>query len=106
MWDGIAVSMAASKFGRSQTLLGKLTQRILNALDDQGCDDCEVIPECDWIVAEDTVLRPDLSIVCGVVTDRHIETTPSLIVEILSDSMRHKDRTAKRDRYAAEGVAT
>jgi len=104
LWDGVAVSMSPSPFGRHQKWLAELTYRIIGHLKAAKCDDCEVLIECDWIIDEDTVLRPDLSIVCGTTTDGHIRVTPTLIIEVLSDGTRDKDRTAKRARYAAAGV--
>jgi len=105
LWDGVAVAMSPSPFGPHQKLLAELSYRVLASLRQQRCDDCEVLVDCDWIIGHDTVLRPDLSIVCGTVTKRHIEITPTLIVEILSQRTRDKDQTAKRDRYADQGVA-
>ena len=104
LWAGIAVSMSPSPFGPHQKMLAEFSYRIISAMREQDCDQCEVLVECDWIISDDTVLRPDLAIVCGTTTERHIEQTPTLIIEILSDSTREKDQTAKRDRYAAEGV--
>ena len=60
--------------------------------------------ETDWIVADDTVVRPDVVIVCGEFPERHIMAPPRLIVEILSPTTEEKDRTAKRDLYAFQAV--
>ncbi len=60
--------------------------------------------ETDWIVADDTVVRPDIAIVCGSFPERHIVEPPRLIVEVLSASTEEKDRTAKRDQYASQTV--
>ena len=40
----------------------------------------------------------------GAVPDRHLQTPPALIVEILSPSTESKDKTSKRDLYEHEGV--
>ena len=104
LWNGIPVAMGPSPFGVHQKMLARLSQHFLNALDAQGCTECQLLIECDWIIGNDTIVRPDLSIVCGVETDRHIEQSPKLIVEVLSESTAKKDRTAKHDLYAAQGV--
>lgn len=44
-------------------------------------------------------------VVCGEIPDRHLETPPALVVEILSESTRQGDCTYKRDLYESEGVA-
>ena len=105
LWNGIPVAMGPSPFGPHQKMLARLSQRFLNALDAAGCSDCEVLVECDWIIDDDTVVRPDLSIVCGVSVDRHIQQPPKLIVEVLSAATANKDRTVKRELYARQGVA-
>ena len=50
------------------------------------------------------MVRPDISLICGVVLGEYLESPPMLIVEILSASTAHKDRTAKRALYEQEGV--
>ncbi|MFN9415367.1 MAG: Uma2 family endonuclease [Pirellula sp.] len=104
LWNGVAVAMTPSPFGRHQKALTKLAQVILNALEASGCKECEVAVELDWIIAEDTVVRPDLSLCCGDNIDRFIESPPVLVAEVLSDSTANKDRTAKRRLYADQGV--
>lgn len=57
--------------------------------------DATVLADIDRIVSQDTVVRPDLAIVCGDASERHVENTPALVVEILSKSTRERDRTHK-----------
>ena len=104
LWDGIPVAMTPSPFGKHQKLVAQLCRLLLNAIDASGCRTCEVLVECDWVISDDTVVRPDVSVVCGADVDRFIETPPSLIVEVLSGSTREKDRTAKFDLYQRQGV--
>ena len=98
------MAMTPSPFGRHQKALTKLAQIVLNAVEAERCKECEVAVELDWIIAEDTVVRPDLSICCGNDIDRFIESPPVFVAEVLSDSTAHKDKTAKRALYAANGV--
>lgn len=63
-----------------------------------------MLMETDWIVSEDTVVRPDIVIVCGPFPERHIVEPPRLIVEVLSPSTEEKDRTAKLDLYTSQAV--
>jgi Uma2 family endonuclease len=53
----------------------------------------------DWIVQSDTVVRPDVMVVCGAQPKRHLEKPPVLTIEILSESTADKDRHAKRELY-------
>ena len=103
LWQGVAVAMSPSPFGRHQWISGQISRQFLNSLEAK-CDRCFVLTETDWIVAEDTVVRPDIVIVCGAFPERHIMEPPRLIVEVLSPSTEEKDRTAKLDLYASQGV--
>ena len=62
----------------------------------------------DCILADTTVLQPDLVFVDAahraLVTERGIEGTPSLVVEILSPSTVGTDRTVKASLYARHGI--
>lgn len=60
--------------------------------------------EIDWIVANDTVLRPDVIVIYGPAPETHVLATPALVVEILSAATRDRDLTVKRDIYEARGV--
>jgi Uma2 family endonuclease len=74
------------------------------ALAGSACSRCELFYELDWIVDDLSVVRPDLLISCGDKVTEYMERAPVLIVEILSDSSRAKDRTAKFDLYQQQGV--
>ena len=50
------------------------------------------------------MVRPDISLVRGAISSEYIESPPQLIVEVISPSTAHKDRTAKRALYEQEGV--
>ena len=103
LWQGVPIAMTTSPFGRHQWIAGQIMRQFLNSLD-ATCEDCFVLMETDWIVAEDTVVRPDIVIVCGQFPERHIVEPPRLVVEVLSPSTEDKDRTAKMELYASQSV--
>lgn len=96
--------MTPSPFGPHQRPIARLTYYFVGQLVEQGSTDCEVYSELDWIVSDDTVVRPDLSIVCNHPVQRFIETCPTLVVEVLSESTAEKDRTAKYELFESQGV--
>jgi Uma2 family endonuclease len=61
----------------------------------------------DVILGLHDVAEPDILVVTdqALITNRAIEGAPALVVEILSPSTANRDRTLKRARYAAAGVA-
>ncbi len=95
--------MTPSPFGKHQKAITRLAQMLLNELDRVQCD-CEVAVELDWIIENDLVVRPDISVCCGSNIDKYIESPPTFIAEVLSLSTLLKDKTAKFDLYAKEGV--
>jgi Uma2 family endonuclease len=103
LWQGVPVSMAPGPFGRHQVVAGDLLVMLREALRAATCH-ATAIHELDWIVSSDTVVRPDVLVVCGDPPERYLETPPALVVEVLSDSTRDRDRTYKRDLYESQGV--
>ncbi|MEZ6088667.1 MAG: Uma2 family endonuclease [Pirellulaceae bacterium] len=102
--DGVAVAMTPSPFGRHERVVGEIFGELRQQLKDQGCD-CRVYTGLDWIVSKDTVVRPDVMVVCGQQPDRYLERPPVLAVEVLSSSTRGLDLTTKRAIYQSAGVA-
>jgi len=103
LWNGTAVAMSPSPLGPHERAAAKLVFQIESCLQAQGCL-CATYAGLDWIVSEDTVVRPDVMVVCGGQPGRHLERPPALAIEILSDATAEKDRTAKRILYERAGV--
>ena len=101
LWQGVAVSMTPSPFGNHQFVLVNIVSELRTALRKSTW---RVLAEIDWRVDELTVVRPDVVVLDGQVPVRHVESTPRLIVEILSESTAAKDRTAKRELYEQQRV--
>ncbi len=66
------------------------------------CENCEVLVE-DWIVEEDTVLRPDVSVVYNETND-FIAKAPEIIVEVVSKTTAKRDEKTKFEIYEKEMV--
>lgn len=104
LWNGTAVAMSPSPLGPHERAVAKLVFQIEAAVQEQRCD-CASYAGLDWIVEDDTVMRPDVMVVCGRQPGRHLESPPTLAIEVLGDSTAEKDRTAKRDLFEARDVA-
>lgn len=101
--DGVAIAMTPSPFGPHERIVSRLARLLGNSIERCGCP-CEVYTNLDWIVGHDTVVRPDLMVVCGEQPQRHLERAPNLVAEVLSESTRPRDLTAKRELYREHGV--
>lgn len=75
---------------------GSRLSRIIGSQLEQNACPCEVYTNLDWIISNDTVIRPDLMVVCGDQPQRHLEKPPVLVVEILSEATRGSDLIANR----------
>lgn len=99
---GIPYAMSPSPTFRDQQVSGEIHARIRAAL--RSCPTCTAVYETDWIVAEDTVVRPDLAVYCDPVDADYPRLPPRLVVEILSPTTRTKDKGLKRALYGKQGV--
>ena len=101
--DGIAYAMAPSPLKSHQNLLS-----IVNFLFQKElwqCKKCNAFIEMDYKVNEETVLRPDLSILCKEdKEEKFISIAPDLIVEIVSPKTARRDEKIKFELYEKEGV--
>ncbi len=98
--DGIPVALASPKYMHQAVLLN-LATLLKDALED--CSECVVVLELDYIVSHDTVLRPDVSVLCDEVED-YIRKAPLLVAEVVSESTADRDEGVKKDIYEREGV--
>jgi Uma2 family endonuclease len=65
---------------------------------------CEVLYESDWIIGDQTVVRPDVMIICNTPPSDFVRTPPVLVLEIFSAGTRMKDRNVKFNLYQSNGV--
>lgn len=84
-----------------QRVCGNLFRQFHEQLEE--CPYCFVLVYTDWEIAEDTVLRPDIIVVCGEIGER-LPRRPELIVEVVSRSTARREERIKFQLYAEEGV--
>ena len=87
----------------------RICKRIETHLDKllENCTHCEVFLPVDWQITEDTVVQPDVLIVCGDLDNIgpvKLEVTPVVVFEVISPSTKKKDRLIKYDLYEKAGV--
>lgn len=113
-WEGDWELIGGYRYAMSPSPLNKhqiLGKNLLYGIESQlrlrkktGCN-CTVLYESDWIISEQDVVRPDISILCDKVDlNGFIRTPPALIVEIFSPATRLKDRNTKFRLYEENGV--
>lgn len=103
LWAGVPIAMTPSPLGTHQRTARNLVLELSKALGAADCD-AEVFYELDWIVADDTVVRPDVLVVCGDGPEEYLTAPPALVAEVLSESTEERDRVYKRALYREQGV--
>lgn len=99
--NGIAYAMAPSPFGIHQRIIGRLLVQILSQIN--FCEEpCYLYPELDWI-DQDTVVMPDLMVVCKDVPE-HLKEPPEVVIEVVSPNTAIKDEVVKFSLYEREKV--
>jgi len=99
---GQAVAMAPAPVISHQMLMVSISSQFYNQLEE--CEKCQVLAEEDWKISDDTVLKPDVVVVCGNKNDKYITKTPEIVVEIISPSTAKRDEKIKFKIYEEEKV--
>ena len=103
--NGIPYAMSPAPSFRHQFIASNIRGELRNALKLTSCDKCRAYDFIDIKITEDTVVQPDVSIICGRPLKAFLDFPPAIVVEILSPATRLKDRTIKFDLYEQFGVS-
>ncbi len=99
--EGIPYALASPSF-KHQRVVGKIFRQLDEYLEKE-CPDCVVGIDTDYVVGENTVLRPDVFITCEEVEDKLLKP-PKVVFEVVSPSTVEKDEKLKFELYQREGV--
>jgi len=100
---GHPYAMAPSPTGKHQYIMMKIGYWLNKKLEELNCNECFVLGETDYIISNDTVLKPDVALVCGKLP-KFIQKPPIAIFEIISPSTKIRDEITKKEIYEKEGV--
>ena len=99
--EGVAYAMTPSPTVSHQRIGAKITQQLGEKL--KVCAQCEVLYAIDWYISNDTVVRPDVLVICYEPEEK-ITKAPELIFEVISPSTARRDEQLKFELYQREGV--
>ena len=104
--NGYPYAMAPSPIKDHQWFGKTFIIKIENKMEENGSTcNCQAFYELDWIIDEDSVVRPDCVVLCNTsALDNYITEPPSLIAEISSHSTKLRDRNTKYNLYEMKGV--
>ena len=98
---GVAYAMAPSPLVTHQSVLGNILRELSERTD--PCESCMALAEIDYEISEETVVRPDVLLICKPI-DEHVNKTPEIVFEVLSPATARRDETVKFELYRQEGV--
>ena len=101
--QGMPLSMTPSPGITHQRVSKRIVRQLDEALDD--CADCETLFEIDVEFSQETVVRPDVIVICHVPDAERLTRAPELIFEVVSKKTARRDEKTKFRLYADEAVA-
>ncbi|MEP6582974.1 MAG: Uma2 family endonuclease [Ginsengibacter sp.] len=102
--EGHPIAMSPSPVPLHQRVAAELRTELVLSLRKAKCKNCRVYDPLDYKIFNDTILVPDIMIICGEVKKKYLDFPPSLVVEILSPSTALRDRHTKYELYQQQGV--
>ncbi len=102
LFDGFPVAMSPAPTITHQAIAYEISRQLGNSVED--CERCLVLGEEDYKLADDTILRPDVVLICDEPNEAYITKAPELIVEVVSKSTAKNDEGYKFQKYEAEKV--
>lgn len=100
--DGIPYAMSPSPIIPHQICITEILYDLRSQLEE--CERCIVLAEQDWKVDEETVLKPDVIVVCDEPNLNYITKAPEIVVEVISKSFAARDEKYKFAIYEEEKV--
>jgi Uma2 family endonuclease len=100
--DGIPYAMRPLPVPKHQKIATALSTEFTIML--KKCAQCTAYQPIDYRISDDTILQPDMLVVCGEITKKFLDFPPALVVEILSPATALKDRHSKYPIYESQGI--
>ncbi len=102
--DGIPYAMSPAPNPMHQWLIMNIGAEFRNALRKARCKHCKLYDFLDIKIEEDTIVQPDVLIVCKPIVKNFLDFPAALVVEVLSPATALKDRHTKFALYEKMGI--
>ncbi len=100
--DGIPYAMAPSPMKNHQMIASNFIFELRTNMN--KCEKCLVLGELDWKLDNNSVVRPDVVLICDDFKENYITKAPKIVVEIISKSTAKQDENIKFELYEKEKV--
>ncbi len=99
---GVPLAMAPAPMINHQIIAGNILFELKKSMG--NCQECVVLGEADWKVNDDTVLKPDVVLICNETNEAYMTKAPEIVVEVISKSTAKRDEVHKFKIYEEEKV--
>ena len=99
---GIPYAMSPAPTPKHQIIGANLLAEFRFAL--KKCKHCKISQPVDYRITDDTILQPDMLVICKPVEKGYLDFPPALVAEILSPATALKDRHTKYALYEQQKV--
>jgi len=100
--SGVPLAMAPAPMINHQVIAGNILFELKSSINE--CRECLVFGEADWKVNDDTIVKPDVVLICNETNDAYMTKAPEVIVEVISKSTAKRDEKTKFKLYEEEKV--
>ena len=101
--EGMPYAMSPAPIPAHQTVNANLYVVFKEALK-KSCKKCKAYIPIDWKIEDDTIVQPDILVVCDKIEKKFLDFPPVLVVEVLSPATAAKDRGVKMEIYQLQKV--
>ena len=99
---GVPLAMAPAPKITHQAIAGNILFELKKTIGE--CDECLVFGEADWKINDDTIVKPDVVLICNETNENYMTKAPEIIVEVISKSTAKRDEKTKFKLYQDEKV--
>jgi Uma2 family endonuclease len=109
LWEGRwelmdGIPWALRPIPEHQRINANMAAELRKAVKQSGCVNCKVYPSIDFKITANTIVRPDVLIVCHPIEKDYLDFAPLLVIEILCVETILKDRINKFYLYEAQEI--
>jgi Uma2 family endonuclease len=101
--EGMPYAMSPLPVPEHQNVSGNLYTLFKESLS-KNCRKCKAYLPLDWKVSDDTIVQPDVLIVCKKIEKKYLDFPPALVIEVLSPATAAKDRGEKMELYQSQKI--
>jgi Uma2 family endonuclease len=102
--EGHPIAMSPLPVPNHQRITVELMVAFQNAMKKNNCKKCKVYDPLDYRIKDDTIIQPDILIVCEKINKAFLDFPPALVIEVLSPLTAIRDRHTKYDIYQQQRV--